>query len=113
MSLPPPPADPISLTLYFSNMLQTSAPSGQENIAPSVYLLAIVNAIFRASAFSVFSRPANENLSFSLIQHNYVGALAGASIKDNDVRSISRLTSYLVNNATRTPVDEFGTSICR
>merc|ERR1719510_1496222 len=55
---PPPPAFPVSLTLYFSNMLQTSAPSGQENIVPLVYLLAMVSAILRASAFSVFKRPA-------------------------------------------------------
>ena len=41
----------------FSNMLQTSEPSGQENIAPTVYLLAIVSAIFFASSFSVFNKP--------------------------------------------------------
>ena len=41
----------------FSNMLQTSEPSGQENIAPTVYLLAIVSAIFFASSFSVFNNP--------------------------------------------------------
>jgi hypothetical protein len=52
-----PPAEPVAFTLYFSNMLQTSAPSGQENIVPTVYLRAIVRAIFLASAFSVFSKP--------------------------------------------------------
>ena len=38
-------------------MLQTSDPSGQEKIAPTVYLLAIVSAIFLAASFSVFSKP--------------------------------------------------------
>ena len=38
-------------------MLHTSDPSGHENMAPTVYLLAIVSAIFLASSFSVFSNP--------------------------------------------------------
>ena len=38
-------------------MLQTSEPSGHGNIAPTVYLLAIVSAIFLASSFSVFNKP--------------------------------------------------------
>ena len=41
----------------FSNMLQTSAPSGQENMAPTVYRLAIVNAIFLAALLPVCKSP--------------------------------------------------------
>jgi hypothetical protein len=41
-------------------MLHASVPSGKENMVASVYLLAIDNAMLRASECSVFNRPGNE-----------------------------------------------------
>ena len=64
-------------------MLQTSAPSGHENMVPLVYLRAIISAMRRALAFPVFNSPKNMQLkrlkisiyvisiSFKVVLHTY------------------------------------------